>query len=152
MLICGSGVGASVAANKVKGVRAGLCHDPYSAHQGVEHDDMNVLVMGGRVVGRRWLRSWCGPTSGANTGAKSDTSAASTKSRPSNSVTPSPRKEMDHEPTPVLAERGRRALRVPRDANVKEVQKQHCRRPWTRPWPEPWRTSALHPPALLRHE
>lgn len=51
ILICGSGVGASVAANKVKGIRAGLCHDVYSAHQGVEHDDMNVLVLGGRVIG-----------------------------------------------------------------------------------------------------
>lgn len=51
VLICGSGVGASVAANKVRGVRAGLCHDHYSAHQGVEHDDMNVLVMGARVIG-----------------------------------------------------------------------------------------------------
>jgi len=51
ILICGSGVGASVAANKVQGVRAGLCHDTYSAHQGVEHDDMNILVMGARVVG-----------------------------------------------------------------------------------------------------
>jgi ribose 5-phosphate isomerase B len=51
ILICGSGVGASVAANKLPGVRAGLCHDTYSAHQGVEHDDMNVLVLGARVVG-----------------------------------------------------------------------------------------------------
>ena len=51
ILICGSGVGASVAANKIPGVRAGLCHDTYSAHQGVEHDDMNVLVLGSRVVG-----------------------------------------------------------------------------------------------------
>jgi RpiB/LacA/LacB family sugar-phosphate isomerase len=51
VLICGSGVGASVAANKVVGIRAGLCHDTYSAHQGVEHDDMNVLVLGARVVG-----------------------------------------------------------------------------------------------------
>ncbi len=51
ILICGSGVGASVAANKIPGVRAGLCHDHYSAGQGVEHDDMNVLVMGGRVIG-----------------------------------------------------------------------------------------------------
>ena len=51
VLICGSGVGASVAANKIPGVRAGLCHDHYSAHQGVEHDDMNVLVLGGRVIG-----------------------------------------------------------------------------------------------------
>src|SRR5215472_11029265 len=51
ILICGSGVGASVAANKMPGIRAGLCHDVYSAHQGVEHDDMNVLVLGGRVIG-----------------------------------------------------------------------------------------------------
>jgi len=51
VLICGSGVGASVAANKMRGIRAGLCHDTYSAHQGVEHDDMNVLVLGSRVIG-----------------------------------------------------------------------------------------------------
>ena len=51
LLVCGSGVGASVAANKIAGIRAGLCHDTYSAHQGVEHDDMNVLVLGGRIIG-----------------------------------------------------------------------------------------------------
>ncbi|MDQ3063924.1 MAG: ribose 5-phosphate isomerase B [Acidobacteriota bacterium] len=51
VLICGSGVGASVAANKIPGVRAGLCHDTYSAHQGVEHDRMNILVLGARVIG-----------------------------------------------------------------------------------------------------
>ncbi len=51
VLICGSGVGASVAANKFHGIRAGLCHDTYSAHQGVEHDDMNLIVFGGRVLG-----------------------------------------------------------------------------------------------------
>jgi ribose 5-phosphate isomerase B len=51
IVVCGSGVGASVTANKVAGVRAGLCHDTYSAHQGVEHDDMNVLVLGARIVG-----------------------------------------------------------------------------------------------------
>ena len=51
ILVCGSGVGASVAASKIRGVRAAVCHDPYSAHQGVEHDDMNVLCLGGRVVG-----------------------------------------------------------------------------------------------------
>ena len=51
VLICGSGIGASVAANKIRGIRAGLCHDSYSAHQGVEHDDMNVLVLGARVIG-----------------------------------------------------------------------------------------------------
>ncbi|HUS36176.1 MAG TPA: ribose 5-phosphate isomerase B [Verrucomicrobiae bacterium] len=52
ILICGSGVGASIAANKIRGARAGLCHDTYSAHQGVEHDDMNILVLGSRVIGR----------------------------------------------------------------------------------------------------
>jgi len=51
ILVCGSGVGVSVAANKFKGIRAGLCHDHYSAHQGVEHDDMNVHVLGARIVG-----------------------------------------------------------------------------------------------------
>ena len=51
ILLCGSGVGASVAANKLKGVRAAVCHDAYSAAQGVEHDDMNVLCLGGRVIG-----------------------------------------------------------------------------------------------------
>jgi RpiB/LacA/LacB family sugar-phosphate isomerase len=51
VLICGSGVGASVAANKLPGIRAGLCHDTYSAHQGVEHDNMNVLCLGSRVIG-----------------------------------------------------------------------------------------------------
>ena len=51
IVICGSGVGASVAANKLPGIRAGLCHDTYSAHQGVEHDDMNLLVLGARVIG-----------------------------------------------------------------------------------------------------
>ncbi len=56
VLICGSGVGASVAVNKLLGIRAGLCHDTYSAHQGVEHDDMNVLVMGARVIGPELAR------------------------------------------------------------------------------------------------
>lgn len=51
ILVCGSGVGVTVAANKVLGVRACMCHDTYSAHQGVEHDDMNVLCIGARVVG-----------------------------------------------------------------------------------------------------
>ena len=51
IILCGSGVGACVAANKVRGVRACVCHDTYSAGQGVEHDDMNVLVLGGRIVG-----------------------------------------------------------------------------------------------------
>ena len=56
ILICGSGVGASVAANKIPGIRAGLCHDTYSAHQGVEHDDMNVLVLGSRIIGSELAR------------------------------------------------------------------------------------------------
>jgi len=51
IVICGSGVGAAVAANKMLGVRAGLCHDTYSAHQCVEHDDVNVLALGGRIIG-----------------------------------------------------------------------------------------------------
>jgi ribose 5-phosphate isomerase B len=51
ILICGSGVGVCVAANKIPGIRAGMCHDTYSAHQGVEHDDMNVIVLGARIVG-----------------------------------------------------------------------------------------------------
>src|SRR5574342_428388 len=51
IMLCSSGVGASMAANRIPGIRAGLCHDTYSAHQGVEHDNMNVLVLGGRVVG-----------------------------------------------------------------------------------------------------
>lgn len=52
VVVCGSGVGAAIAANKVKGIRACMCHDTYSAHQGVEHDDMNVLCLGARVIGR----------------------------------------------------------------------------------------------------
>ena len=59
ILICGSGVGASVAANKVPGIRAGLCHDSYSAHQGVEHDDLNVLVLGSRVVADELAKDLC---------------------------------------------------------------------------------------------
>ncbi|MHB8390013.1 MAG: ribose 5-phosphate isomerase B [Acidobacteriaceae bacterium] len=51
VLICGSGVGVSIAANKMPGIRAAMCHDTYSAHQGVEHDDMNVLVLGSRIIG-----------------------------------------------------------------------------------------------------
>jgi RpiB/LacA/LacB family sugar-phosphate isomerase len=51
VLICGSGVGASVSANKIPGIRAAVCHDSYSARQGVEHDDMNVLVLGARIIG-----------------------------------------------------------------------------------------------------
>ena len=51
ILLCGSGVGACIAANKMKGVYAGVCHDTYSAHQGVEHDDMNVLCIGARIIG-----------------------------------------------------------------------------------------------------
>jgi len=60
LVICGSGVGASVSANKIAGIRAGLCHDTYSAHQGVEHDDMNVLVLGARVIGVELARELVG--------------------------------------------------------------------------------------------
>jgi RpiB/LacA/LacB family sugar-phosphate isomerase len=56
LLVCGSGVGATVAANKFRGIRAGLCHDTYSAHQGVEHDDINLLVLGSRVIGTELAR------------------------------------------------------------------------------------------------
>ncbi len=51
ILICGSGVGAAVAANKMRGIRAGVCHDTYSAHQSVEHDDINILALGARIIG-----------------------------------------------------------------------------------------------------
>lgn len=57
VLVCGSGIGASVAANKFRGIRAAICHDTYSAYQGVEHDQMNVLVLGGRVIGEALARS-----------------------------------------------------------------------------------------------
>src|SRR2546430_9210902 len=56
ILVCGSGVGASVAANKIPGIRAAVCHDTYSARQGVEHDDMNVLVLGARIIGSELAR------------------------------------------------------------------------------------------------
>src|SRR5579864_396505 len=59
ILICGSGVGASVAANKIPGIRAGLCHDSYSAHQGVEHDNLNILVLGSRVVAEELAKDLC---------------------------------------------------------------------------------------------
>lgn len=51
IVLCGSGVGATIASNKISGIRAGMCHDTYSAHQGVEHDDMNVICLGSRIVG-----------------------------------------------------------------------------------------------------
>jgi len=56
VLVCGSGVGVAVAANKFPGIRAGLCHDHYSAHQGVEHDDMNVICLGSRILGQEAAR------------------------------------------------------------------------------------------------
>ena len=56
ILLCGSGVGACIAANKMRGIYAGVCHDTYSAHQGVEHDDMNVLCIGGRIIGPELAR------------------------------------------------------------------------------------------------
>jgi ribose 5-phosphate isomerase B len=60
VLVCGSGVGASVAACKLRGIRAAICHDVYSAHQGVEHDDMNVLCLGSEVVGAALARDLVG--------------------------------------------------------------------------------------------
>jgi RpiB/LacA/LacB family sugar-phosphate isomerase len=56
IFLCGSGVGASIAANKIPGIYAGVCHDTYSAHQGVEHDDMNVLCLGARIIGPEMVR------------------------------------------------------------------------------------------------
>jgi ribose 5-phosphate isomerase B len=56
VIVCGSGVGASIAATKMRGIRAGLCHDTYSAHQGVEHDNMNVLCLGARIIGDEMAR------------------------------------------------------------------------------------------------
>jgi ribose 5-phosphate isomerase B len=56
VILCGSGVGACIAANKMQGIYAGLCHDTYSAHQGVEHDEMNVLCLGARVIGEELAR------------------------------------------------------------------------------------------------
>lgn len=60
ILLCGSGVGASIAANKMDGIYSAVCHDTYSAHQGVEHDDMNVLCLGPRVVGPELVRALVG--------------------------------------------------------------------------------------------
>ena len=54
ILLCGTGLGAAMAANRYRGIRAGVCHDTYSAHQGVEHDDMNILCLGGQIIGP-WL-------------------------------------------------------------------------------------------------
>ena len=65
LLLCGSGVGASIAANKIRGARAGLCHDTYSARQGVEHDEMNILVLGARIVGEALARELVGAFLGA---------------------------------------------------------------------------------------
>ena len=65
LIVCGSGVGACVAANKIQGVRAGMCHDTYSAHQGVEHDDMNVLCLGSGIVGISLIEEVIGAFLGA---------------------------------------------------------------------------------------
>ena len=81
ILLCGSGVGVSVAANKIPGIRAGLCHDTYSAHQGVEHDHMNVLVLGARVIGPGWPRSWSGRSCAPRPRTRRATSVASARSR-----------------------------------------------------------------------
>ncbi len=65
IMVCGSGVGASVAANKVVGIRASVCHDVYSAHQGVEHDDMNVLCVGARIIGEEVAKELVAAFAGA---------------------------------------------------------------------------------------
>jgi RpiB/LacA/LacB family sugar-phosphate isomerase len=70
LLVCGSGVGASVAANKMGGIRAAVCHDTYSARQGVEHDDMNVLVLGARVIGVELAREITSAFTGASFSAE----------------------------------------------------------------------------------
>ncbi len=66
IMMCGSGVGASVAANKIVGVRAAVCHDVYSAHQGVEHDHMNVLCIGARIVGEEVAKELVAAFAGAH--------------------------------------------------------------------------------------
>jgi ribose 5-phosphate isomerase B len=66
VLLCGSGVGASIAANKMKGIYAAVCHDTYSAHQGVEHDAMNVLCLGGRIIGPELVKELVRAFLGAN--------------------------------------------------------------------------------------
>ena len=65
ILVCGSGVGASIVANKIRGVRAAMCHDTYSAHQGVEHDDMNVLCIGARIIGEEVAKELVAAFAGA---------------------------------------------------------------------------------------
>jgi ribose 5-phosphate isomerase B len=70
VLVCGSGVGASVALNKVRSIRASVCHDSYSARQGVEHDDMNVLCMGARVIGEEVAREIVAAFAGARFGGE----------------------------------------------------------------------------------
>jgi len=70
VFVCGSGVGASVAACKIPGIRAAICHDAYSAHQGVEHDDMNVLCLGSEIVGRRWRATWSSGSSPRRSSAR----------------------------------------------------------------------------------
>jgi RpiB/LacA/LacB family sugar-phosphate isomerase len=66
VLLCGSGVGANIAANKMRGIRAGVCHDTYSAHQAAEHDDMNVLCLGARIIGPELVPEYLCAYLGAN--------------------------------------------------------------------------------------
>ena len=83
VLVCGSGVGASIAASKIPGIRAAICHDSYSAHQGVEHDDMNVLCLGSEIVGPHSRGSSCGRFSMRTLAAASGTCAASKRCKSS---------------------------------------------------------------------
>ena len=79
ILICGSGVGVCVAANKIPGIRAGMCHDTYSAHQGVEHDDMNVIVFGARIIGPASPTSWPTHSSTQNSSSTKNASPGDSK-------------------------------------------------------------------------
>ena len=86
IMLCGSGVGASIAACKIPGVRAAVCHDTYSAHQGVEHDDMNVLTLGARIIGPELARELVRAFLGAGSRATSVTCGVSRRCWPSRSA------------------------------------------------------------------
>ena len=87
IIVCGSGAGVSIAANKFPGIRAAVCHDTYTAHQAVEHDDMNVLCLGSRVIGAVAGRrtSWA-PSSARRSRARPGTSGGSTRCSPSSAA------------------------------------------------------------------
>ena len=105
MLVCGSGAGVAVAANKIDGVRASTIHDTYTAHQGVEHDDINVLCLGARVVGAELAADILRAYAGAASPARSATRAGWARSPRSSAPAATPMAE------PVLRERERRESR-----------------------------------------